>query len=134
MDKLTMKVREHKKDLLDALNIIDNGSYDDKQKALSSLDNLFAGVTALDWQVKDDESETAKEELKELMNVFKRAKVIRKREKDKDYQKRKIKQVKINLNVDTDSDIIEILESKDNVQGYIKDVIRKDAGTDYETN
>lgn len=127
MDKLTMKVREHKNNLLDALNIIDNGSDDDKQKALSSLENLFAGVGALEWQVKDDQSETAKEELKELMNVFKRAKVIRKREKDKAYQKRKIKQVKINLNVETDSDIIEILESKDNVQGYIKDVIRRDS-------
>lgn len=127
MDKLTMKVRDHKNDLLDALNIIDNGSDDDKQKALTSLDNLFAGVAALEWQVKDDDSETAKDELNELMKVFKRAKVIRKREKDKDYQKRKIKQVKINLNVETDSDIIEILESKDNVQGYIKDVIRRDS-------
>ena len=127
MDKLTMKVREHKNDLLDALNIIDNGSGDDKQKALSSLDNLFAGVAALEWQVNDDYSETAKDELNELMKVLSEQKVIGKREKDKDYQKRKIKQVKINLNVETDSDIIGILESKDNVQGYIKDVIRRDS-------
>lgn len=134
MDKLTIKVREHKKDLLDALNIIDNGSDDDKQKALSSLDNLFAGVAALEWQVKDDDSEAAKEELNELMKVFKRAKVIKKREKDKEYQKRKIKQVKINLNVETDADIIEILESKNNVQGYIKDIIRKDVEENYEIN
>ena len=42
------------------------------------------------------------------------------------YNEKNIKQVKLNLNKKTDSDIIAILESKDNVQGYIKNLIRAD--------
>ena len=127
MDILAIKVKEHKQELLNALDQIDNGSKTEKLQALSSLDNLFLGVTSLEWQVDEDGSEAAKEEFQDLIQVVHRAKIVRKREKDKDYQKRKIKQVKINLNVETDSDIIKILESKDNVQGYIKDVIRRDS-------
>lgn len=42
------------------------------------------------------------------------------------YNKANVKQVKISLNRKTDADIIQLLESKDNIQGYIKDLIRKD--------
>ena len=42
------------------------------------------------------------------------------------YDKANVKQVKLSLNKKTDADVIAILESKDNVQGYIKELIRKD--------
>lgn len=42
------------------------------------------------------------------------------------YDKANVKQVKLSLNKKTDADVIAILESKDNVQGYIKDLIRRD--------
>lgn len=42
------------------------------------------------------------------------------------YDKENVKQVKLSLNKKTDSDIIAILENCDNVQGYIKDLIRRD--------
>lgn len=37
-------------------------------------------------------------------------------------------QLKMKLNVKTDADILEKLESVNNKQGYIKDLIRKDIG------
>ncbi len=42
------------------------------------------------------------------------------------YDKANVKQIKLSLNRKTDADIIEILEKCDNVQGYIKDLIRND--------
>ena len=42
------------------------------------------------------------------------------------YNAKNVKQIKLALNITTDADIIAILESKSNVQGYIKDLIRKD--------
>ncbi len=42
------------------------------------------------------------------------------------YNKTNVKQVKINLNRKTDADIIEKLDNCDNVQGYIKGLIRDD--------
>ena len=42
------------------------------------------------------------------------------------YDKENVKQVKLSLNKKTDADVIAILESKGNVQGYIKDLIRSD--------
>lgn len=42
------------------------------------------------------------------------------------YNEKNVKQIKLALNKKTDADIIAILESKDNVQGYIKDLIRRD--------
>lgn len=42
------------------------------------------------------------------------------------YNKENVKQIKLALNKKTDADIIEILDNCDNVQGYIKDLIRKD--------
>lgn len=42
------------------------------------------------------------------------------------YQKENIKRVVVKLNKNTDDDIIKHLEQKDNVQGYIKQIIRKD--------
>lgn len=44
----------------------------------------------------------------------------------KKYQKKSIKQVKIDLNLNTDADIIEFLETVENRQGYLKELIRKD--------
>ena len=46
------------------------------------------------------------------------------------YDKANVKQVKLSLNKKTDSDVIAILESKDNVQGYIKELIRTDIDLD----
>lgn len=42
------------------------------------------------------------------------------------YNSKNIKQIKLNLNKKTDSDIIQHLDKKDNVQGYIKKLIRDD--------
>ena len=42
------------------------------------------------------------------------------------YDKANVKQVKLSLNKKTDADVIAILESKDNVQGYIRELIRSD--------
>lgn len=42
------------------------------------------------------------------------------------YNKTNVKQIKLNLNRKTDADIIDHLEAKDNVQGYIKELIRND--------
>ena len=42
------------------------------------------------------------------------------------YNEANVKQIKLALNRKTDADIIKILESKDNIQGYIKELIRKD--------
>lgn len=42
------------------------------------------------------------------------------------YNAKNVKQIKINLNRKTDADIISHLEKVDNVQGLIKDLIRKD--------
>ena len=48
------------------------------------------------------------------------------------YNQANVKQIKLSLNKKTDSDVIAILESKDNVQGYIKDLIRRDNGNQAE--
>ena len=42
------------------------------------------------------------------------------------YNAKNVKQIKINLNKKTDADIIQHLDQTDNVQGYIKGLIRKD--------
>lgn len=42
------------------------------------------------------------------------------------YQKEKCKCITLKLNKETDADVIEILESVGNKQGYIKELIRKD--------
>lgn len=42
------------------------------------------------------------------------------------YDKRNSKTISLKLNLKTDADIIEILEKVDNVQGYIKNLIRND--------
>ena len=42
------------------------------------------------------------------------------------YNASNVKQVKINLNLRTDADIIEYLQTTDNVQGLIKSLIRKE--------
>lgn len=42
------------------------------------------------------------------------------------YNAKNVKQIKLNLNLKTDADIIEALAYCGNMQGYIKDLIRKD--------
>ena len=42
------------------------------------------------------------------------------------YNAKNVKQVKLNLNRKTDEDIISHLEACGNIQGYIKELIRKD--------
>lgn len=51
------------------------------------------------------------------------------RAKDK-YDAKTKKGVYLKLNINTDADIIEKLASVGNVQGYIKELIRKDMGTE----
>lgn len=45
------------------------------------------------------------------------------------YNAKNVKQIKLNLNRKTDADVIEKLEGCGNIQGYIKDLIRKDMTT-----
>ena len=42
------------------------------------------------------------------------------------YQAKSIKQIPLRLNRNTDADIIEWLDGKDSVNGYIKDLIKRD--------
>lgn len=49
------------------------------------------------------------------------------------YNAKNVKQVKLNLNLKTDADIIEALASCGNMQGYIKDLIRKDLNDEHQT-
>lgn len=42
------------------------------------------------------------------------------------YNAKNVKQIKLNLNKKTDADIIEALDAAPNIQGYIKELIRKD--------
>ncbi len=42
------------------------------------------------------------------------------------YDANHTRQIKLKLNLETDRDILEQLEKVGNVQGYIKDLIRKD--------
>ena len=42
------------------------------------------------------------------------------------YNAASVQQFKIALNKKTDADIIQILDKKENKQGYVKDLIRKD--------
>ncbi len=42
------------------------------------------------------------------------------------YNQANVKQIKLSLNKKTDADIIEALDLCGNVQGYIKELIRKD--------
>ena len=42
------------------------------------------------------------------------------------YDAANTRQIKLKLNTKTDADILELLDSIDNVQGYIKSLIRQD--------
>lgn len=48
------------------------------------------------------------------------------------YNQKNVKQVKLNLNLKTDADIIEALAASGNMQGYIKDLIRKDINDEHQ--
>lgn len=48
------------------------------------------------------------------------------------YNQKNVKQVKLNLNLKTDKDIIEALAASGNMQGYIKDLIRKDLNDEHQ--
>ena len=61
-------------------------------------------------------------EIEEIGAEFGRSKASAK------YNESNVKQVKMNLNRKTDADIIEHLSRCENVQGYIKNLIRKDMG------
>ena len=49
-----------------------------------------------------------------------------KREAIARYDAKATKQIHLKLNLKTDADILEHLEKQENIQGYIKDLIRKD--------
>lgn len=40
------------------------------------------------------------------------------------YEKQNIKRIVLKLNVKTDSDIIQYLNTKDNINGYLKELVR----------
>lgn len=45
---------------------------------------------------------------------------------DENYQKQNIRQIKLNMNRKTEPEILEWLEKQDNIQGYIKKIIKED--------
>lgn len=49
-----------------------------------------------------------------------------KRRAIKKYDAKTTKQIHLKLNLNTDADILSHLEQQENVQGYIKDLIRRD--------
>ena len=49
-----------------------------------------------------------------------------KRKASAKYDKANVKMFAIKLNKNTDADLITLLESQDNIQGYIKDMLRRD--------
>lgn len=61
-------------------------------------------------------------EIEEVDTGFGRSKASAK------YNESNVKQIKMNLNRKTDADIIEHLNMCENVQGYLKNLIRKDMG------
>lgn len=42
------------------------------------------------------------------------------------YDKNNIKRIVLKLNIKTDNDIIQYLNTKDNINGYIKELVRND--------
>ena len=50
----------------------------------------------------------------------------RKAEYNLEYAKKYVRQISIKLNANTDADILAMLDSVDNIQGYVKELIRKD--------
>ena len=48
------------------------------------------------------------------------------KEYNANYHKTKCKQIKLLLNIEKDKDVIEFLESKTNVNGFLKALIRKE--------
>ena len=42
------------------------------------------------------------------------------------YEKENIRQIRLKINRKTEPDLVEWIEQQDNIQGYIKDLIRKD--------
>ena len=42
------------------------------------------------------------------------------------YRKNNIRRIVVSLNRNTDQDIIDFLDTKDNIQGYIKEVLRSE--------
>ncbi len=52
------------------------------------------------------------------------------RQANKRYDEKNTKQIKLKLNYNTDSDILERLSEVDNMQGYIKQLIRADIKKD----
>ena len=49
-----------------------------------------------------------------------------KRKTNMDYDRKNTKLIGMKLNKNTDADILAFLEAKENVQGYLKELIRKD--------
>lgn len=45
---------------------------------------------------------------------------------DENYQKQNIRQIKLNMNRKTEPELLEWLEKQDNIQGYIKKIIKED--------
>lgn len=50
----------------------------------------------------------------------------KKRDYDIKYMREKCRMVRLQLNRENDKDIVEHLESKDNINAYLKELIRKD--------
>lgn len=52
-----------------------------------------------------------------------------KRKAIKKYDAKSTRQIHLKLNLKTDKDILDKLDSVESIQGYIKELIRKDIGT-----
>lgn len=57
---------------------------------------------------------------------MKRKITIKQKAKSMEYQKENVKQVRFSLNKKYDQDIIDRLAGVDNINGYLKNLIRKD--------
>ena len=110
-----------------------NGETHMTTKGAEAYKNYLEAGVRLERKTKDlfpiYETLLEKEYVKPVRKNEKPKEQIRKIEKakyDMEYQKGNIKQVKFILNKNTDTDIIEFLNSKDNKNGYLKELIRRD--------
>ena len=49
---------------------------------------------------------------------------------DNQYEKTNLRQIKLNINRKTEPELLEWIEKQENIQGYIKNLIRKDMEKD----
>ena len=110
-----------------------NGTHHLYSKGEDAYNNYMSDGIRLERKTKDlfpmYETLLEKEYVKPIRINQKSRKEIAKMDKTKydlEYQKENVKQVKFTLNKNTDQDIIKKLDTVQNKNGYLKDLIRKD--------